>query len=190
MLEQLQEKMQKAITDNDVKAIEEIASEIVKGKSERRKAEMLAIVKENEQLADKRSTLAEEIRKVVNQIPDITNKLTLLKANGFTFHRKGELDANNVESAKSSCGLLVKTIKSRSTSGATAGKTKDEYGISLSEVFDKFATDEDRVKLADAEAKDKVASEKLGKSTNSNAWRIKNDVKKRAIADSLLAPVK
>ena len=190
-MQELKAKMQSAIASGDVKAIEEIASEIVKSKSERRKAEIEAVVKENEALAGKRSELAEEIRKEVNGFSDITNKLAGLKANGFTYHRKGEKDANGVELAKSSCGLLVPTIKKHGGGGnGGAGKTKTEYGMSLSEVFDKFANDEDKVKLADAEAKDKVATEKLGKSTNSNAWRIKNEVKKQAIADGLLTPNK
>lgn len=189
-LTELQVKMSEAIASGNVKAIEEIASEIVKSKSDRRKTEVAKELAEAEALAGVRAELAEEIRKACNTIPEITNKLEQVKANGFTYHRKGELDANGVALTKSSLGLLVPTIRKRSGGNGGAGKTKTDYGISLSEVFAKFATDEDKVKLADAEAKDKIASEKLGKSTNSNAWRIKNDVKKRAIAENLLAPVK
>ena len=49
---------------------------------------------------------------------------------------------------------------------------------------------EDKVKMAEAEAKDIAAGEKLGKKTNSNAWRVKNEVKKRALAEGKLQPNK
>lgn len=87
---------------------------------------------------------------------------------------------------------MVPTIKTRKSggTGGGAGKTKDDYGMSLTEVYEKYHTAEDDGKLAEAELKDKEASEKLGKTTNSNAWRVKNEVKKAAIASGLLQPTK
>jgi len=120
-----------------------------------------------------------------------------VRAKGFTYttdhneDEKGRVDPNGAVKVVGGVGLLIPAIKTRKANGGGGGgKTRDEFGMSLSEVFDKFATSEDRAKLEEAEAKDKSASEKLGKTTNSNAWRVKNEVKKAALAAGLLAPAK
>jgi len=60
--------------------------------------------------------------------------------------------------------------------GGGAGKTKDQYGQSLGEVFEAFATDEDRAALEAA------------KGDGNKTYAIKVGVKKRAIAQGLLTP--
>jgi len=57
--------------------------------------------------------------------------------------------------------------------GYQGGKTKDEYGMSLGDVFEKFANNDERTKLAAA-------------TSNSTQWQVKVAVKKRAIAEGLL----
>ena len=64
--------------------------------------------------------------------------------------------------------------------------------MSLSEVYDKYANDEDKAAMVVAEAADVAHAQKNGLDTpkQSNRWRVKNDVKKRVIADGTLPPVK
>lgn len=183
-LEELQTQMREALDKNDVKAIEEIASQIVKSKAERAKEEAVKAQKEVEALAGKREKLAKDIHSAVKKL-GLDADIASLKAKGFTYtidHReddKGRLDAKGEVSVTGGVGLLVPAIKARKAGGGAgaAGKTKDEYGMSLSEVFEKFATPEDMEKLAAAE-------------TNSAQWQVKNAVKKRAIKDGLLTPAK
>lgn len=189
-LAELQAKMATAIANNDVKAIEEIAQEIVKGKADRRKAEADTILKEAEAMAKDREKLAISIHNQIRKL-GLDELLTGMKAWGFTYKVDGANPAEP-EMTYKSVALSTQQVRAKRAGGGGggAGKTKDEYGMGLGEVFEKFASIEDRAKLADAEVKDKLASDKLGKATNSNAWRVKNEVKKRAIADGMLAPVK
>jgi hypothetical protein len=188
-LAELQTRMATAIANNDVKAIEEVAAEIVKSKSERRKAEVEQAQAEAEALAGKREELAIKIHNAVRELK-LDGQLKGMKAWGFTY-KVDRANPSEPNVTYASVALSTLQIKARKAgTGGGAGKTKDEFGMSLSEVFEKYATAEDRTNLADAEAKDKIASKKLGKSTNSNAWRVKNEVKKDAIKAGLLAPAK
>lgn len=183
-LVELQKQMAEALAANDVKKIEEAAMAIVKSKAERAKVEVEKAQKESEALAGKREKLAEAIKSAVKAL-GLDKQIADVKAKGFNYtidHReddKGRLDAKGEVSVTGGVGLLVPAIKARKAGGVGggAGKTKDEYGMSLQEVFEKFATPEDREKLATAE-------------TNSSQWQVKNSVKKRAIADKLLTPAK
>jgi len=187
-IKELQARMAKAIANNDVAAMEAIAGEITKGKADRHKAEVAAQQAEAVAMAGDREKLATSIWQDINKMPGIRDKLTALKATGFTF----KLD--NAEVQYKSVALTVPSVGKAKSSGGNggggAGKTKDEFGMSLAEVYNKFHTDEDEVKLAEAAIKDEEASTKLGKTTNSNQWRVKNEVKKRVIASGELAPAK
>jgi len=183
-LMELQKQMTEALAANDVKKIEEVAMAIVKSKSERAKEESEKARKESEALAGKRGELAKAIHASVKTL-GLDKSIAELKSKGFTYtidHReddKGRIDDKGEVSVTGGVGLLVPAIKAHKAgaTGGGAGKTKDEYGMSLTEVFDKFATSEDKEKLAAAE-------------TNSSQWQVKNSVKKRAIKDGLLAPAK
>jgi len=188
-MQELQAKLAEAMANNDVKAIEEIAGEIVKGKAERRKVEVEAQRKEAEALAGDREKLAGKVHKAIKAL-GLDADLAGMKAHGFTY-KLDEPDKDNVMTTYKAVGLTVAVVKERKAgAGGGAGKTKDEYGMGLQEVYDKFHTADDEAKMLEAEVKDKAASDKLGKITNSNQWRVKNDVKKRALADGLLAPTK
>lgn len=171
-LDELKKRMAEALASGDVKAIEEVAGEISKSKAERHKAEAEALRKEAEALAGAREKLATKIHKAVVAMPGLVEELGSVKAQGFTYK------LNTPEVQYKSVSLAVPTVKApRAGTGGGAGKSKDEYGMSLSEIFDKFATNEDKEKLASAES-------------NSKQWQVKVAVKKRAIADNKLAPVK
>ena len=203
-IEELQARMTAATANlnanpsmENLKEFEEAAKAIVASKAERAKAEAEAARKEAEALAGDREKLMQSIRKSVapaikkvffnedTKTDNTTPMLEAVKATGWTISYKLEGDILDV-------ALAVPALKKTraSTGNGGAGKTKDEYGMSLAEVFEKYANPDERAKLTEAEAKDVVASEKLGKHTNSNAWRIKNEVKKRVIAEGLLAPAK
>ena len=176
-LVELQAKMAAAIAANDVKAIESIAGEIVKGKSDRHRAEVEVLQKEAEALAGVRQELAEKIRKAIDKaIPDLADQLTTVKTSSFRYTAKGAKDSTGLEQVKSSVGLDVPVIKAHKAGAGATGKTKTEFGVSLNEVFEKFATPADKAKLAGA--------------SNSRQWQVKVAVKKRALAAGLLAPVK
>lgn len=183
----LQKQMSDALAANDVGAIEAIALAIVKSKGERAKAEADEARIEAEQLAGKREELAKAIHASVKTLK-LDGAIAELKAKGFVYtisHReddKGRIDPNGAVKVTGGVALMVPVLKARKAGGGTTGKTKDEYGMSLSEVFEKFATSEDREKLAAAEAGE-------GR-TDAKVWLVKTAVKKRAIADGLLQPAK
>lgn len=190
-LQELQAKMKKAIESGDAKAIEDIAQEIVKSKGDRRKADAAAAQKEAEDLAGVRQSLAELIRQAIDEtIPDLAAQLSKVKCDEFRYQAKGKLDANQTPLADSAVGLNVPVTKKASTGNGSAGKTKDEFGLSLAEVFEKFATDEDRTKLVKAEVKDEDVLKRTGKTNRGYQHNVKNEVKKRALADGLLTPSK
>ncbi len=154
---------------------------IAKQKSEIAKAQAEQARKESEALAGVRMDMADRIRKAIDKaIPNMPDLLAEVKAFGFHYTPKGWLDANNVPSAKSQVGLTVPQVKAarKATTGgaSTIGKTKSEFGMSLGEVYDKFANDEEKAKMAEA-------------STNSAQWQVKVAVKNRAIKEGLLVKV-
>ena len=183
-LADLQKQMSEALAANDVRKIEEIATAIVRSKSERAREEAELARKESEALAGKREELANSIKSMVKKL-GLDKSIADVKAKGFNYtidHKedeKGRLDPNGSVRVTGGVGLIVPAVKARKAGGVGggAGKTKDEFGMSLTEVFDKFATKEDQEKLATAES-------------NSAQWQVKNSVKKRAIKDGLLAPAK
>ena len=192
---ELQAKMAAAIANNDVKAIEEIAMEIVKGKADRRKSEAEALKKEAEELAGVREKLAGELVKVMHQVKGLNKMLEDVKVWSFTYTRRGQPDVNGVEVTNDRVSLAIpQAPKSKKSGGGggNTGKTKDEFGMSLDEVYNKFANEEERGRFASAEAVDvKFATEHgLTSPKQSNRWRIKNEVKKRALKEGLLAPTK
>lgn len=74
--------------------------------------------------------------------------------------------------------LTTAVIKARKGgTGGGAGKSKDEYGIGLSEIATKYGTAEEQTAIANAE-------------NNSKSWQLKQAVKKRVIASGELTPVK
>jgi len=187
--DELKAKMLTALQANDIKVVEELAQKIDAGKRERRKAEVAKAQAEATELAGDREALAIEVHKSIKAL-GIDKKLVALKSWGFTY-KVDKANPAEPDVSYKSVALTTAIIKKRASGGnGGAGKTKDEFGISLSEVYVKYGTADDDAKLAEAKVKDEQASAKLGKTTNSNQWRVKNEVKKRALAENLIAPVK
>lgn len=188
-MDELQKKMAEAMSKNDVKAIEAIASEIVKSKADRHKAEAEGLRKEAEAMAGAREKLATAIHGAVKGL-GLDVELTKQKAWGFTY-KVDKAVPNEPDTSYKSVSLSTQQVKARASGeGGGAGKTKDEYGMSLSEVFEKFATDDDRVKLAEAKAKDDETLARTGKTNQGYQYNVRKEVKKQALASGALAPVK
>ena len=93
-----------------------------------------------------------------------------------------QIVANPVDGVISDCKVVKVEPRPATASkvgSGKSGKTSKEYGLTLDEAFHKFATDADRAKY------DALG----GSNLNSKQWKVKDDVKKRAIADGLLAPL-
>lgn len=174
-IQDLQAQMATAIAKNDVKAMEEVATQIVAGKKERAKVEATRLLKESEALAGTREKLATRIHVAIKAL-NLDREIVAIKGWGFTY-KVDRTNPNEPDITYKSVSLTTAVVKApRAVSGGT-GKSKDEFGLSLGEIFEKFANDEDRTKLAGAE-------------TGSRQWQVKVAVKKRALADGLLPPVK
>jgi len=186
---ELKAKMLAALQANDIKVVEELAGQIEASKRERHKAEVAKAQAEVEAMAGDREALAILIHGKIKGL-GLDKDLLKLKSWGFTY-KVDKANPAELDVSYKAVALTTATVKRASSgNGGGAGKTKDEFGVSLAEVYEKFATAEDHAKLAEAKIKDELATEKLGKTTNSNQWRVKNEVKKRAIAENLIAPVK
>lgn len=188
-LTDLQKRMGEAIANNDVKAIEAVAQEIVKSKAERAKVEAVKLQKEVEALAGTREALAKEVHKAVKAM-GLDGKLLAVKSWGFTYKVDNAVPGEP-DTIFRSVALSTQQVKTRAGgTGGGAGKTRDEFGMSLSDIFDKFATDADRAALVEATAKDDQIKASSGKSNRGNEYNVRKEVKKRAIAAGHLAPTK
>lgn len=176
-LDELKTKMASAIANNDAKAIEEIAIAIAKSKNERVKAEAEQARIDAEKMAGAREVLAKEIHKAVKALK-LDARLREVKSWGFVY-KVDKANPAEPDITYGSVSLSTATVKVKRTGagGGATGKSKDEFGMSLTEIFDKFATDEDKKALAEAK-------------TNSAQWQVKNKVKKQAIAEGKLKPAK
>ncbi len=183
----------KATETGDSNAIEAAALAITKSKSDRHKAEAESLRLEAEALSGTRELEAAALLKEVSSLNHLLERLSLVKATGFTFTAKGTpIGADKVPQEKSSIALSVPVVRATRSGGTGGGKTKDETGMSLSEVYDLYATEDDKAKMVEAEAADNKHAVEHGLATakQSNRWRVKNDVKKRVLADGTLTPNK
>lgn len=203
-LQELQKSLAEAIASNNVETMEKLAEEILKEKKGREavaRAETKKLVEkqleEQKLLAGDREKLAITIHKLVCKL-NLADKLKALKASGFTFKLDEPATYDMEEGNKpaveyTAVSLTVPVIRIPHTkTGRTSitGKSKGEFGLSLQEIFDKFASEKDKANLLDAEAKDAKIKADTGKSNGVNAYNIKLDVKKAAITEGKLAPVK
>lgn len=179
-IQDLQAQMAEAIAKNDVASMEAIAGQIVAGKKERAKVEADKLLKEAEQLAGKREALGAKIFHVVQGL-GLDKELVEMKSKGFSYFVKTSYTVPGQPEVhqQASCGLILVTAPKTHKAGGSgaSGKSKDEYGLSLSEIVEKFATAEERAAIVSAV-------------NNSQSWQKKMVVKKRAIAERLLPPIK
>jgi len=184
-LAELQNKMKLAVEEfnksGDMSQIQAVSAELNKAKAEIAKAQAEKVRVEAEALAGKREDLATRIHaanRMGQPFPNLDKELTAVKAWGFTY-KVDKANPNEPDVTYKAVQLSVQTVKVKTGKGGggNTGKSKDEYGKSLGEIFEEFATDKDRAKLAAA-------------TSNSAQWQAKVAVKKAAIASGALKPVK
>ncbi len=180
-LEELKAKMAEAIktfqANGDMAGIQAVSKEMDRAKSEIAKSEATRLQAEAVALAGKREQLAASIHNAIRGIPGTDKQLAEVKAWGFTY-KVDRANPNEPDITYKSVSLTTAVIKARKGSnGGGAGKSKDEYGISLSEIVDKYGTPEELAAIGSADS-------------NSKSWQLKQAVKKRVIASGELAPVK
>ena len=180
-MDDIRKQLMEAAAKGDVEAVLKLTAEADKLKKAEAKEKAEAAAKEAAELAGVRTELAEKIGAAFKPVSvklfydkatqtDSTNAvLERVKATGYYFEYSIEKGI--------SFGLRHPTVKVAHSGGGNTGKSKAEFGMSLDEIFQKFATDEDKAKLEAA-------------ASNSAKWTVKVTVKKAAIAAGLLQPVK
>jgi len=164
--------MKIALEGGDDTKVLELASQIHKVKADITRAEQDKLKAESEKLAGGREKTATAIFQAISKLPEMA-ELTRVKAFGFTYKVNGYPEEGITYK---SVALIVPTVKGKGGGGGS-GKTKAEYGMSLSEIVDKYGTDEEKSKIANAES-------------NSGSWQLKTQVKKRVLAEGLIKPTK
>lgn len=156
-----------------------VVTEIAKQKSAIAKAQADTMRKEAEALAGDREKLSVAIHKAVAGVVDAT-KLEAVKAKGFTFKLDEVIEG--VPTTYKAVALLVPTVKTRKTGGGGAAgiSTADQTGISLSELVDQYANDEEKAELAAVLADTSLTD----KAKNSKAWQVRTKAKKRILVDN------
>ena len=179
-LEQLTAKMIAAATANDVTAMLTIAAEIKKMKAEVAVAEAKRLQAEAEALSGVRTEAVEKLDKMlrIKNMQGAINLAESIKAVGFHYTHTF---ADNATTIGFDYLTAPKTKTARTATSSSGGKSKTEFGLSLNEIFEKFATAEDRAALVEA-------SEKATR-PDSAEYTVKLGVKKAAIAAGLLKPV-
>lgn len=180
-IEKLKAELKTVAATGDIKAILEVANKIKAAEVEENKAKVAKAKAEFDAKAKEREEIAIAIFEAIKALP-VIKRLAEVNATGFTFKlnvpAKAKTDTEDAVEAVvyKSVALTVAGIKApRGNGGYQGGKTKDEYGMSLGDVFDKFATGDEKAKLAAA-------------TSNSAQWQVKVAVKKRALAEGLLKP--
>ena len=179
MLEELKAKAKTALEAGDDVAFMSVVAEINKAKADIAKAQAVQALKEATELAGVREALELEIFKAVKALK-LDKSIKEVKAYGFTY-KVDRVDTSVVPpltTKETRAYMVVPMVKTVKVSGAgSSGKSKVEFGMSLGEIFNRFATDDDKAKLAAA-------------TSNSVGWQIKTAVKKAALAAGKIAPVK
>jgi len=147
---------------------------------------------EAEALAGVREAIAKAIHQAVKSLA-LDDKLAEVKALGFTYKLDAP-DKAGVMVNYQAVELMVPVIKTRGGGTTGGGKSKDEYGMSLGDIYAKFKDAVGNIKaLANEGTPDALmalAVDAEGKADNSKSWQVKLAVKKAAIAQKLIVPVK
>jgi len=174
-LDELKTQLKASIIDNNDALFNELVTKIAKMKSELAKQAGELAKEEAKALSGVRMQVAVAIFTAVKKL-NLDAKLIEVKAKGFTYPLDLP-DAQGVMVTYKSVALSVPTVKTRAGGTTGGGKSKDEYGMSLGEIFDKFATPAQKAELSSLTA-------------HNAAYFFKLTVKKAAIAAGMLQPVK
>ena len=192
-MKELAAKFQADPSAENLAAIQALTKEMDKAKAELAKVQAEKARIEAEQLAGEREALELAIFKALRAgeaIPDLAARLQKVKSWGFTYRldRVDESVTPPVKITETKANLLVKTVKSPRASGGGGGtgKTLEQFGRSLANIYEEYATAEERAELDAAKAKE---TEK-GITNSGLQHQVKKSVLKRVIAAGLVKPVK
>lgn len=161
----------------DAKEISRLAKELVSLEVEERKAEVVKVQAEAEQLAGVRSELETELKVIFDNDRELRAKLGKVKAFGFVYSidhpQPGDPDTKVIG------GLALRTPEiakaKRTSNGGGIARGTGEFaeatkstGYTPAKAYEEFATDEDKAKMAKA-------------SGASAQWKIREDVRQREI---------
>lgn len=189
-LDQLKAEIALAATSGDDKQFNALIKEYNSRKAEIAKALAEQMRKEEEALAGVRMEVATAIHAEIRsnkKLMALIDRFAELKSKGFTYRLDEEIDGV-MTSYKSVSLLTPQAPKARASSGGGAGasgKTKEELGMTLDELFNTYATDEEKGEVAQLRAEVEGGSLD-SKKANSKIWAIKNTCKKRVLKDGLL----
>lgn len=179
-LAQLRVEYMVALQANDDVNVERLELAIESERKLEAKAKADALVAEAKALQGVRDGLQGKILDAMGGITIDSLKLSKVlkdvKATGFTLRLPDD------QSDKSRVVLTVSGMpKAKGTGGGGgAGKSVDRHGMTLDEIYNKYKTPEDDAKLAEADKLD-------AKPRNSAQWKIRDNVRLKAIKDGLLA---
>ena len=148
-----------------------------KQKSEIERAEADKLLKESEELAGARGEIAKNLAKLI--LPQVkAADLLALKVKSFVVtvsHKEtgtGQLDPNGDIKVAGGVALVVPTIKTRKAGGGGGARvsTKDQVGMSLSELIDAYATPNQKTGI-------QAAYDEAAKNKGSAKWQEQVKVK-------------
>jgi len=177
-LDALKAQIAEAATSGDDAKLTALIREYNARKAETAKAIAAAAEAEAAKLAGVRAKLASKIHEAIiagKPVANILEALAEVRATGYTF-KVDEPDGVSYKAVALTVPV-VKAAKASKGTGGTHTTSKAEYGMTLDEIFQAYATAEDKAKLEAADG-------------NSAKWQVKNGVKKAAIAAGLLNPAK
>ncbi|KKN75164.1 hypothetical protein LCGC14_0383230 [marine sediment metagenome] len=186
-LDQIKAEMLQAITDgNDAdvarlaKSIQKHSTDIVKAEADKQKKEGEALAGVREKLAvaihtaigDISSQRPERVAKGVEVLAGIEDKLSKVKAKGYTF-KLDELDVQY-----KSVALAVPTVRKSSGGGGggTGVTVQSQTGLRRGELIEKFGTGEEKANI-------QKAFDGASSSPGSAKWSAEKPVVKRILAD-------
>lgn len=177
-LAELIAQMQTASQEGNSDQMLTIAAEMKKCKAELAKAEAERLAKEATELAEARKAAVEKLERLIRvsdkQNQSIQALMAEVKAIGFHYIYKAEANETVMGFDYQTPAKAATTHKGGS---GQSGKSKAEYGLSLSEIVEKFGTEAERAAIE-------------AETNNSKQWQLKVKVKKAAIEAGLLKPVK
>jgi len=187
-VEEIRKAIGEALASGNDAEVDRLAIELGKTKVEEHKAEVVKATAEAEALAGDREALANEVKVMLDAQESLKANLGKVKAFGFVYSVDHTFtDPQGVKTKViGGCALRVPEVKRARGTGGGGGvargsgeyaKTTADYGLTPAQAFDKFATEDDKANLAKA----------VG---GSQQWRIKENVRQRAIKDKLLLPIK
>jgi len=187
-VEEIRKAIGEALAAGNDAEVDRLAIELGKAKVEEHKAELVKATKESEELAGDREALAKEVKAMIDKDTGLKASLEKVKAYGFVYsvdHTQTDKDGLKTK-VIGGCALRVPEVKRARGTGGGGGvargtgefaKTTADYGLTPAQAFEKFATAEDKEALAKA----------VGGSAQ---WRVKENVRQRAIKAGELLPVK